>query len=92
MTINEQRKAVAVAMQKYHFMIDHLVGPYQQKDRQAMMEIMTGKKLPIAKCGVNATRKAMIELFNIATEGECIAGVDKRLKLALSVWVKGYPE
>jgi len=54
-----------------------LSGPRNSKRRQEVIHILTGTKIPVSKCGVNAIRKALIEVSQVS--GGCIAEQNKQI-------------
>ena len=54
-----------------------LSGPARKKDRQAVMQIITGIKLPIARCGVNNLMRGLIEVSGVT--GSCLAHKERAL-------------
>lgn len=56
----------------------HLAGPASAKKRQAIASALDGRKVPVAKCGVNALRAAFhgIADINGRLAGDCIAARD----------------
>lgn len=58
--------------------IDHLFGPHAAAVRQKLMSMMAGTTIPKAKCGYNACRQALLDLFKISGGG-CKAGDDRLL-------------
>lgn len=45
--------------------MNHLAGKHNAKFRQAIMQIITGIKLPIARCGVNNIERGLFEVAEI---------------------------
>ena len=50
-----------------------LMGDRNKKNRQVLMFLITGEKLPQAKCGVTAIREKLWEIADITNKGYCIA-------------------
>jgi hypothetical protein len=44
-----------------------LAGPYNKKLRQAVLLILTGKKMPVAQCGVTRIEEHLFNLFGPAS-------------------------
>lgn len=59
-----------------------LAGPHFKKIRQKIMHGLTGEKLPIAKCGVTAIERTLIDISKV--EGNCAAVREKNL----AEWIK----
>jgi len=51
--------------------------------RQVMLEL-TGEKLPLAKCGINAIYKTLCDAYNITTG--CHAEREERLTAVIDRW------
>ena len=53
-------------------------GPSLAKTRQAIASALDGRKVPVAKCGVNALRAAFLAVadLNGRLAGDCIAARD----------------
>jgi len=58
-----------------------LSGPANKKSRQAVMQIITGIKLPIARCGVSNLMRGLVEISGVT--GSCLA----RKETALTEWL-----
>ena len=56
-----------------------IAGPSNTKNRQSVMLALTGNKLPIAKCGVNAIRAAMCAAAGINASTLAICEIDHLL-------------
>jgi len=62
-----------------------LSGPHNGKLRQRIMLAITGAKLPIAQCGVNALQAAALRYAGIsATAGTCSRDRDR----LLAAWIR----
>ena len=48
-----------------------LAGPRYSKQRQAVMQIITGVKLPVARCGVNNLARGLADVSGVS--GDCLA-------------------
>lgn len=58
-----------------------LMGPSMRHVRQRLMQALTGQKLPVSKCGVNAVESAAVKAFGIVAT--CAAdGYNQIAKLA----------
>ena len=48
-----------------------LTGDFNAEKRRAIMEAITGERLPKSKCGINALVPAMVAAYGVA--GDCLA-------------------
>lgn len=63
--------------------VSNLFGPANADARQEIMTLIVGKKLPKAKCGVNAVEAAVKQLARedgVSFERKCLAEQDAVLK------------
>ncbi len=58
-----------------------LSGPANKANRQAVMQVLTGIRLPVSRCGVNALWRGMIEVSSVT--GNCLAHQER----AFTVWL-----
>ncbi len=76
-----QRMAVANAVMKQTGgkpeSVGWLFGPKYREVRRAMMELSTGKRLPLSKCGINALMDELYRLFPV--EGDCMTDRERKL-------------
>lgn len=70
-----------------HFDIYALAGNRNSKSRQALMLALTGEKLPISKCGVNALTKQFYLACNIV--GDCLASRETAFANLCKLYVHG---
>jgi len=58
-----------------------LAGPDNKKARQEIIRIITGIKLPAARCGISTVRRGLFEVSGV--QGDCLA----RKESALTEWL-----
>ena len=67
-----------------HGQVYNLSGDANKDNRQAVMQLLTGVKMPKAKCGVNAIMSALMEVSGINGKGECL----RHREIMLAEWLK----
>ena len=61
-----------------------LAGKHNAKKRQNLMLLITGLKLPVSKCGINAVNSALYKLAGIDENANTIRDNENKL----TVWLK----
>jgi hypothetical protein len=63
--------------------VHDLYGRHNASNRQILLSIIQGQKLPKSKCGVKALTEACYELYEIPSEGYCVAARKNMLEAAI---------
>jgi len=74
-------------LQPLYFDVYRLAGDSNKQTRKQVMELLTGTKMPVAKCGVTAIRETCWNL--VPVQGDCMAARESDFEAKANAILEG---